>query len=155
MDPRELVRLLRDRESPTNRLLTAWADTPMLLMFDEDWEEGPLVVVGFSDRMLWPLLPPGSVLRLDSKARKIEERSWPEFERPIYLIEYRGRFYCCYAQRRGDMLRLIAHLESPAAPSISVPYKEARVRGQLKPIFRPLATRGTPAGRPQGVNSSS
>lgn len=155
MDPRELVRLLRDRESPTNRLLTAWADTPMLLMLDEDWDNGPLVVVGFSDRMLWPLLPPGSLLRLDSKARKIEERSWPEFERPIYLIEYRGRFYCCYAQRRGDMLRLISHLESPAAPSISVPYKEARVRGQLKPIFRPLATRGTPAGRPQRVNSSS
>lgn len=155
MDPRELVRLLRDRESPTNRLLTAWADTPMLLMLDEDWEDGPLVVVGFSDGMLWPLLPPGSLLRLDSKARKIEERSWPEFERPIYLIEYRGRFYCCYAQRRGDMLRLISHLESPAAPSVSVPFKEARVRGQLKPIFRPLATRGTAAGRPQRVNSSS
>ena len=154
MDPGELVSLLRDRESPANRLLTAWADTPMLLMLDEDWGNGPLVVVGFSDRMLWPLLPPGTLLRLDSKARKIEERSWPEFERPIYLIEYRGRFYCCYAQRRGDMLRLISHLESPAASSISVPYKEARVRGQLKPIFRPLATRGTLAGRPQNVNSS-
>lgn len=150
----QLIRVLRDRESATNRLLNAWADTPMLLMLDEDWQNGPLVVVGFSDRMLWPLLPPGSLLRLDSKARKIEERSWPEFERPIYLIEYRGRFYCCHAQRRGDMLRLLSHLESPAPPSFSVPYKDARVRGQLKPIFRPLATRGSFAGRPQRINSS-
>ncbi len=148
----QLVRILRDRESATNRLLTAWADAPMLLMFEEDWEDGPLVVVGFSDRMLWPLLPPGSLLRLDSKARKIEDRSWQEFERPIYLIEYRDRFYCCYAQRRGDMLRLISHLESPAPPSFSVPYKDARVRGQLKPIFRPLATRGSLAGRPQRIS---
>ena len=148
----QLVRILRDRESATNRLLNAWADAPMLLMLEEDWEDGPLVVVGFSDRMLWPLLPPGSLLRLDSKARKIEDRSWPEFERPIYLIEYRDRFYCCYAQRRGDMLRLISHLESPAPPSLSVPYKDARVRGQLKPIFRPLATRGSLAGRPQRIN---
>ena len=148
----QLIRILRDRESATNRLLTAWADTPMLLMLDEDWEEGPLVVVGFSDRMLWPLLPPGSLLRLDSKARKIEDRAWQEFERPIYLIEYRDRFYCCYVQRRGDMLRLISHLESPAAPSFSVPYKDARVRGQLKPIFRPLATRGSLAGRPQRIS---
>ncbi len=148
----QLVRLLRDRESATNRLLTAWADTPMLLMLQEDWESGPFVVVGFSDRMLWPLLPPGSLLRLDSKARKIEDRSWPEFERPIYLIEYRDRFFCCYAQRRGDMLRLISHLESPAPPSFSVPYKDARVRGQLKPIFRPLATRGSLAGRPQRIS---
>jgi len=148
----QLVRILRDRESATNRLLTVWADAPMLLMLEEDWEDGPLVVVGFSDRMLWPLLPPGSLLRLDSKARKIEDRSWPEFERPIYLIEYRDRFYCCYAQRRGDMLRLISHLESPAPPSFSVPYKDARVRGQLKPIFRPLATRGSLAGRPQRIS---
>ena len=148
----QLVRLLRDRESATNRLLTTWADAPMLLMLEEDWEDGPLVVVGFSDRMLWPLLPPGSLLRLDSKTRKIEDRSWPEFERPIYLIEYRDRFYCCYAQRRGDMLRLISHLESPAPPSFSVPYKDARVRGQLKPIFRPLPTRGSLAGRPQRIS---
>jgi hypothetical protein len=155
MDPRELIRLLRDRESATNQLLTAWADAPMLLMLEEDWEGGPLVVVGASDTMLWPLVPPGSLLRLDPKARKIQDGSWLEFERPIYLIEYKGKFYCCYAQRRGDMLRLISHLESPAPPSLSVPFKEARVRGQLKPVFRPLATRGSPAGRPQRVNPST
>ena len=38
IDPRELIRLLRDRDSATNRLLTAWADVPMLLMLEEDWE---------------------------------------------------------------------------------------------------------------------
>lgn len=154
MDPRELIFLLRDRENATNRLLTAWADTPMLLMLEEDWENGPFVVVGFSDRMLWPMLPPGSLLRLNTKVRKIEDGSWGEFERPIYLIECRGKFYCCHAQRRGDTLRLISHLESPAPPSISVPYKEARVRGQLTPVFRPLATRGSAAGRPQRMNPS-
>jgi hypothetical protein len=153
IDPRELIRLLRDRESPTNRLLTAWADVPMLLMLEEEWDGGPLVLMGLSDRMLWPLLPPGSLLRLDPKVRKIDGQARPEFERPIYLIECREKFYCCHAQRRGDMLRLISHLESPASPSISVPYKEARVRGQLKPVFKPLPTRGTPAGRPQRANS--
>lgn len=152
MDPRELTMLLRDRESTTHQLLTAWADTPMLLMLEEDWERGPLVIVGLSDRMLWPLIPPGSLLRLNPKARKIEDGSWSEFERPIYLIEYKDRFHCCHAQRRGDMLRLISHLESPAPPSVSVLYKEARVRGQLTPIFRPLATRGSLAGRPRRVN---
>jgi hypothetical protein len=154
IDLRELVFLLRDRESPTNRLLSAWADVPLLLMLEEDWEGGPLVMVGFSDRMMWPLLPPGSLLRLNPKARKIEDGSWLEFERPIYLIECRERFYCCYAQRRGDMLRLISHPESPAPLSITVPVKEARVRGQLKPVFRPLPTRGTPAGRQQRVSQT-
>jgi hypothetical protein len=154
IDLRELIFLLRDRESPTNRLLSAWASVPMLLMLEEDWENGPLVMVGFSDRIMWPLLPPGSLLRLNPHARKIEDGSWPEFERPIYLIECREKFYCCHAQRRGDTLRLISHLESPAAPSITVPVKEARVRGQLKPVFRPLPARGTQAGRLQRANPS-
>jgi len=151
VDPRELTVVLRDRESATHRLLTAWADIPLLLMLDVDWERGPLVLVGLSDRMLWPLLPPGSLLRLDPKARKIEDGHWTEFERPIYLIEYKGRFHCCHVQRRGDVLRLISHLESPGPRSTSVSAKEARVRGQLTPIFRPLATRGSAAGRPQRV----
>lgn len=149
MDPRELTILLRDRESATNRLLTIWADVPLLMMLEHDWEQGPLVLVGLADRMLWPLVPPGSLLRLNPKARKIVDGSWAEFERPIYLVEYKDRFHCCHAQRRGDMLRMISHLESPAPPSISVPYKEARLRGQLTPVFRPLATRGSLAGRPQ------
>jgi len=130
------------------RLLSVWSDVPVLLMLDIDWDRGPLVLIGLSDRMMWPLLPPGSLLQLDPKVRTIAGGSWSEFERPIYLIEYRSRFYCCHAQKRGETLRLISHAESPAPPSISIPFKEAKVRGQLTPIFRPLATRGSAAGRP-------
>ena len=148
MDKRELTQVLQDPASATRRLLNAWADVPLLLMLDVDWDRGPLVLIGLSDRMMWPLLPPGSLLQLDSKVRTIAGGSWSEFERPIYLIEYRGRFYCCHAQRRGETLRLISHAESPSPPAIPIPFKEARVRGQVTPIFRPLATRGSAAGRP-------
>lgn len=148
MDKRELTQVLQDPASAMRRLLTAWADVPLLLMLDIDWDRGPLVLIGLSDRMMWPLLPPGSLLQLDSRVRTIASGSWSEFERPIYLVEYRNRFYCCHAQRRGETLRLISHSESPSPPAISIPFKEARVRGQVTPIFRPLATRGTAAGRP-------
>lgn len=148
MDGRELTMLLHDPASAMRRLLTVWSDVPLLAMLDIDWERGPLVLIGLSDRMMWPLIPPGSLLRLDSKVRKIAEGSWSEFERPIYLIEYRSRFYCCHAQRRGEMLRMISHGESQAPPAVSIPFKEARVRGRLTVIFRPLPTRGSPAGRP-------
>jgi hypothetical protein len=153
MDERELTTILRDPTSATHRILSTWADVPILLMLDVDWERGPLVLIGLSDRMMWPLLPPGSLLQLDQKVKTIASGSWPEFERPIYLIEYRGQFYCCHAQRRSETLRLISHAESQAPPSISVRMKEAKVRGQLTPIFKPLATRGSAAGRPQRVKS--
>src|SRR5262245_11664490 len=148
MDKRELTAILQNPTSATHRILSTWSDVPLMLMLDADWDRGPLVLIGLSDRMMWPLLPPGSLLQLDSKVRTVAEGSWSEFERPIYLIEYRGRFYCCHAQRRGETLRLISHLESLSPPAIPIPFREARVRGQVTPIFRPLATRGSAAGRP-------
>ena len=148
MDKRQLTAILQDPSSATHRLLRTWGNVPLLLMLDVDWERGPLVLIGTEDRMMWPLLPPGSLLQLDQRVRTITDGSFSEFDRPIYLIEYRNRFLCCYAQRRGDTLRLMSHGESQWRPSISVPVKEARVRGQVTPIFRPLATRGSAAGRP-------
>lgn len=153
MDKRELTAILHDPASAMHRILSTWSDVPILLMLDIDWDRGPLVLIGLSDRMMWPLLPPGSLLQLHPKVKTVANGPWPEFERPIYLIEYRNKFHCCHAQRRGEMLRLISHAESQAPPSVSVPFKEAKVRGQVTPIFRPLATRGSPAGRPQRVKN--
>lgn len=150
MDKRELTAILQDSESATHRLLRLWRDVPLLLMLDIDWERGPLVLIGTADGMMWPLLPPGSLLQLDQRVRTIADGTFPEADRPIYLIEYRNRFFCCHAQRRGDTLRLISHRESQWPPAIPVPFKEARVRGQVTPIFRPLATRSNVAGRSGG-----
>jgi len=150
MDQRELTTVLHDPAGAMRLLFSAWSHVPLPLMLDVDWERGPLVFIGLSDRMMWPLLPPGSLLQLDAKVRNVVNGNWSEFERPVYLIEYRGRFYCCHAQRRGDMLRLISHNDAPDSRTFSLPIREAKVRGQLTPIFRPLATRGSPAGRPLG-----
>src|SRR6185369_17047238 len=122
-------------------LLSVWSNVPLLLMLDVDWERGPLVLIGAGDRMMWPLLPPGSLLQLDQSVRAIDGGTFNEFERPIYLIEYRNRFHCCHAQRRRDAITMISHGESQWPPSFSVSLKEARVRGQVTPIFRPLPTR--------------
>jgi hypothetical protein len=147
MNRMELTSLLHDPASALHRLLTIWSETPMLLMLDIDWRRGPLVLVGKADRMMWPLLPAGSLLQLDQSERTAGAELYGEFERPVYLIEYRGRFHCCHAQRRGDTLRMISHQESPERPSITVPSRDAKVRGRLTTIFRPLATRGNLAGR--------
>jgi len=148
VDTKDLTTVLQDPASAMRRLLSVWSNVPLLLMLDVDWDRGPLVLIGTEDRLMWPLLPPGSLLQLDQSVRTIVDGSFSEFERPIYLIEYRNRFYCCHAQRRGETLRLISHNESRPGAAIPIPFKDARVRGQVTPIFRPLATRGSGAGRP-------
>jgi hypothetical protein len=143
VDKHEFTAILHDPKSATRRLLAMWGNVPLLLMLDVDWERGPLVLIGAADRMMWPLLPPGSLLQLDQTVRSIDDGPFTEFDRPIYLIEYRNRFYCCHARRRRDAISLISHGESQWPPSISIPLKEARVRGEVTPIFRPLPTRST------------
>lgn len=147
LDNRELTAVLENPASATRRLLAAWAEIPLLLMLDIDWDRGPLVIIGLADYMMWPLLPPGTLLQLDTRMRTINAGAWSEFQRPVYLIEHKNKFYCCHAQRKGATLLLISHAESPSPPTTSIPFKDARVRGQLTPIFRPLATRGSAAGR--------
>lgn len=144
----ELTSVLNHPESPTNQLLSRWVDVPLLLMLDIDWKRGPLVIVGRNDYMMWPLLPPGSLLQLDPKARRVVGGSWDEFERPIYLIEHGNRFYCCHAEQKGRMIVIMPHRKSRWSDIKTIPLREVKVRGQLIPIFRPLATRGSLAGRP-------
>ena len=139
LDKRELTAILQNPESATHRLLMIWRNVPLLLMVDVDWDRGPLVLIGTKDGMMWPLLPPGSLLQLDQRVRTISDGTFSEAERPVYLIEYRNRFFCCHAQRRGDTLRLISHRESGWPTDIPIRFKEARLRGQVTPIFRPLA----------------
>lgn len=141
LDKRELTAILQNPESATHRLLMIWRNVPLLLMVDVDWDRGPLVLIGTKDGMMWPLLPPGSLLQLDQRVRTISDGTFSEAERPVYLIEYRNRFFCCHAQRRGDTLRLISHRESGWPTDIPIRFKEARLRGQVTPIFRPLATK--------------
>lgn len=153
VDLGEFTSLLHDPTSATNQLYSIWSEAPLLLMLEVDWKRGPLVLVGQSDQMMWPLMPPGSLLQLDQRERTVGEGRWDEFERPVYLIEYKGRFRCCHAQRRGDTLRLIPHAESPERTSTSVSYREAKVLGRLTTVFRPLPTRGNLAGRRQYLKS--
>lgn len=120
---RELTTILHDPRSTMRRLLKIWGTVPLLLMLEVDWDRGPLVLVGTADRMMSPLLPPGSLLQLDQTVHEVGDASPTAFERPIYLIEYRNKFYCCHWP-----------------PSFSVSLKEVKVRGQVTPIFRPLAT---------------
>ena len=137
-DNLEFTAFLRDPASVTGRLLSVWGYVPLLLMQEGDWNRKPLVLIGESDVMMWPLLPPGTLLELDQSVKAVQSGSWSEFDRPVYLIEYKTSFYCCHAQRQGRTLLLISHPESPSPPATAVPGRDAKVRGRLTPVFRPL-----------------
>ena len=51
--------------------------------------------IGLSDRRMVPLLRPGSLVRVDTNLRQIEDSEWSnEYDRPMYFVELRGGYRC-------------------------------------------------------------
>ena len=59
--------------------------------------------VGLDDRRMHPLLRPGSLVLVDPKLQQVQNSGWTnEYERPIYFLELRQEFRCCWCRREGD-----------------------------------------------------
>jgi len=88
--------------------------------------------IGTEDHWMEPLLRPGSLVLLDPARRRIDDSGWPnEFERPIYFIELRQGYRCCWCQRDKDRLILLPHPLSPCLPETLRFPDEAEVAGQV------------------------
>jgi transcriptional regulator with XRE-family HTH domain len=76
-------------------------------------------VIGKHDRTLDPMIPPGSIVHIDTQKRAISpRRDWTqEFQRPIYFLTTREAyvFGWCELDPDSDWLTLIPHPLSPAS----------------------------------------
>jgi hypothetical protein len=70
-------------------------------------------VIGRKDRALFPMIRPGSVLKIDTRRKAIASpKEWTnEFDRPIYLLETRKGLVSgwCELDKDGQWLTLITH----------------------------------------------
>jgi transcriptional regulator with XRE-family HTH domain len=93
-------------------------------------------IIGSRDKTLSPLLPGGSMVKIDTRKRMIEPaRSWAsEFRRPIYFLRYKRDYFCgwCEFDSAGS-LTLIPH------PLSSSPRQTWTDRSSLEIIGRVVA----------------
>jgi hypothetical protein len=83
---------------------------------------------------MYPLLRPGSFVIIDENLRDIRASHWrTEFDRPIYFIELRTGYACCWCETRGDELTLTPHPLSSRAHR-RFPLKEAEIIGQVTAV---------------------
>ena len=110
-----------------------WRETSPIRRFIEDWGTVPIARlkhlaaqdfiyahIGTEDRMMHPLLRPGSLVQVDGRLRKVKQSGWTsDYDRPIYLLEMREGYACCWcAQSRKDQLILQPHSLSTVAPRV-------------------------------------
>ena len=95
------------------RIVESWGEVPIALLQHLNYRNSAYGYIGLADRTMYPVLRPGSFVRIDSKCTRIEESVWrTDYERPIYFIELRNSFACSWCELHGKQLLLIPHPQS-------------------------------------------
>ena len=88
--------------------------------------------VGQDDHWMEPLLRPGALVLVDPQRQKVEAGGWRnEAERPIYLVDIRGGYRCCWCLMEKGRLVLQPHPLSTSVPEAYRFPDEAEVVGQV------------------------
>ena len=111
---RYLLQNARGLDQPPDDTTLLWTATGSLPV---PYRRG---ILGKRDRTLDPMIPPGSIVHIDTQKRTISSRKdWTqEFQRPIYFLMARDTYVCgwCELDRNSEWLTLIPHPLS-ASPS--------------------------------------
>lgn len=115
-----------------SRLIQEWGEIPIALLAKLDLKKFRYGYIGLEDHMMGPLLRPGAIVQIDDARRRVVNQGWTtEEDRPIYFVELRYSYECCWCYQRGRELALIPHPLSVCAPrTIRIPY-EGEVLGQV------------------------
>lgn len=89
--------------------------------------------IGMNDRTMWPLLAPGSLIRINTRQKVVARHgSWHnDYDRPIYFLEVRNGFACGWCDVYDRQLILTPHSLSPASPKSFILGREVEVRGRV------------------------
>ena len=108
--------------------------------------------IGSEDFTMYPILPPGSFVQVDeakSKVGEAGEGTWrSEFERPIYFVEMRDGYTCCWCSVKGNSIVLQPHPLSPVPVRVLRHPQEAEVLGQVVGVAMRLGDWHYPDSQP-------
>jgi transcriptional regulator with XRE-family HTH domain len=125
-----------------SRMVQVWGEVPISLIQSMDIRHGLYGYIGLQDFTMYPLLRPGSFVFIDDSQRDIQSARWTnELERPIYFVELRDGYACCWCERRGDDLLLIPHALSSRSHRI-FSSGEAEIIGRVTAIAMRLVGPG-------------
>jgi transcriptional regulator with XRE-family HTH domain len=120
------------RSANLSRMVEQWGMVPLACLANLSQHKYIYGYVGSEDFTMHPLLPPGTFLQVDETRTKIEEGMWrSELERPIYFVETREGYICCWCSLKGEQIILQSHPLSPVAARALRHPQEAEVIGQV------------------------
>ncbi len=123
-DPRKTANL--------GRMVEQWGLVPLSYLSQFANHQYSYGYIGSEDFSMYPLMMPGAFVQIDESKTKIEQGSWrSEYERPVYFVETRQGYTCCWCAVRGDSIVLQPHPLSPVTVRILKHPQDAEVLGQV------------------------
>ena len=121
-----------DRTNLLAKLGRIWGEVPIRLLQHMDLRNGVYGFVGLSDRTMFPIIRPGSIVQIDQNQRKIVQSKWDdEDDRPIYFVELRGEFICSWCEMRDGYLSAVPHPKSKCQVRRFAYPREADIVGRV------------------------
>lgn len=115
-----------------SRMIESWGRVPLEFIQHFDLRNRLYGFIGLKDYTLYPLMRPGSFVEIDpdvKRPRRGTARS--EFDRPIYFVDLRTEYACCWCELVEDKLVLLSHPLSPVKTRILAYPKDAEILGQV------------------------
>lgn len=112
--------------------LEKWGPVPLSFLSQLTSSNYTYAYVGSEDRTMYPLLLPGSFVQIDESKSKVQQGGWrSEFERPIYFVETRDGYSCCWCSLGNGSITLQSHPLSGVPVRVLRHPREAEVIGQV------------------------
>jgi transcriptional regulator with XRE-family HTH domain len=151
--------------SNLGRMVQQWGFVPLSVLNHLASQNYTYAYIGSEDYTMYPILQPGSFVQVDESRRRVIEGHWrSEYERPIYFVETREGFTCCWCSFRTNSLVLQPHPLSPSPVRLLKHPQEAEIIGQVVGMAMRIGDRVLPdspgskesvADKANGVPSSS
>jgi transcriptional regulator with XRE-family HTH domain len=131
-----------------SRLVDIWGDVPVPLIRRLDLRRCLYGFIGMEDKTMSPLLPPGTFVQIDPKQTRIQKGPFKpllvvsDYGRPIYFLDIRTGYACCWCELKDTVLTLIPHhLSGEQTRSFRYP-NEVSVVGLVTGIARRIGEEG-------------
>ena len=123
-----------------SRQVQQWGKLPLVVFDSLDLRKQRYGFIGTDDWSMYPILAPGAFVQIDEAKHRIINEGWTnEHERPIYFLEHRTGFRCCWCTLREGLLILQPHSASHVSPEVYQYPGEVDVIGQVVAVAMRLA----------------
>lgn len=114
------------------RMIMTWGPLPMAYLQQFASRQYSYAYVGSEDWTMNPLIKPGTLLQLDETETSVAAGPFAsEYERPVYFVELRDGFRCCWCEMAGNDLVMLGHSLSKQGTRVAKYGSEAEIVGRV------------------------